>query len=380
MRAVERVESPNTGQVTYRVRFRYGLNKAGTGHRQTSETFTTKREATRFAQLLEALGPQRALDQLFEEEQQARVPTLNEAARSHIEHLTGIEPGTRLNYQRLWDRTWGPLIGTLPAHHVTGDAVSEAVNQLARTYSHKSLQNQRGLLSAVLDRCVDKGHLAKNPARGIPLPRGNEGERAEMRILSDVEFEQLCDRLPSPHYRPLVRFLYGTGCRWGEAVALTVADVRLPNVTFRRALKWSPDGQRYVGATKTEKSNRTIAVPPEMYDELRELIAGRARTDLVFTAPKGGPVLHRTFWSRVWLPAVRDLDEPRPRIHDLRHSHASHLLAVGLPIHIVQARLGHSSISVTVDIYGHLQPDAQKLAAEAASLAFRRGTTPEIEG
>ena len=119
----------------------------------------------------------------------------------------------------------------------------------------------------------------------------------------------------------------------------------------------------------------------------------------MFTAPRGGPVLHRTFWSRVWVPAVSDHQcqphrdksgpvvdcpdcweglEPRPRIHDLRHTHASTLLGAGVPIHIVQLRLGHESIKTTVDTYGHLLPDAQAMAASAASLAF--GSQPREIG
>jgi integrase len=371
---VRNVERLVTGR--YRVRFRYGPNKAGTGLRQTSETFDTRREALRFAALLEALGPQGALDAWNEEVKRAQVPTLDEVAADHIEHLTGIEAGTRLGYTRLWARTWGTRIGATQAHLVTRDLVAGAVNDLGRTYAHKSLQNQRGLLAAVLDRAIEQGHLKSNPAKGIRLPRGNEADSAEMRILTDDEFASVCDRTPD-HYRPLVRFLYGTGCRWQEAVALTVADVRLPNVHFRRALKWSPDGKRYIASTKSKKSNRVIGLPDEIHDELRSLCAGRKGTDLVFTAPRGGMVLHRTFWSRVWLPAVTEL-EPRPRPHDLRHTHASQLLAAGVPIHIVQARLGHSSIQVTVDTYGHLLPDAQRMAADAASLAFRR-RPPEIE-
>jgi integrase len=371
---VRNVERLVTGR--YRVRFRYGPNKAGTGLRQTSETFDTRREALRFAALLEALGPQGALDAWNEEVKRAQVPTLDEVAADHIEHLTGIEAGTRLGYTRLWARTWGTRIGATQAHLVTRDLVAGAVNDLGRTYAHKSLQNQRGLLAAVLDRAIEQGHLKSNPAKGIRLPRGNEADRTEMRILTDDEFAGVCERTPA-HYRPLVRFLYGTGCRWGEAVALTVADVRLPNVHFRRALKWSPDGSKYVGATKTARSNRVIALPLEIHDELRDLCAGRRGADPVFTAPRGGTVLHRTFWSRVWLPAVDGL-EPRPRIHDLRHSHASWLLANGAHIEVVSARLGHESVKTTWDVYHHLLPDAQLQAAQVASLAFRRRPS-EIE-
>lgn len=364
---MRKVETTSRGR--YKVRFRL----AG---RQTSETFDDRRDAERFAKMLDALGPQGALDQLDVEAQAAAVPTLDQIAADHIAHLTGIEEGTRKTYTRLWHRTWGPTLGHLPANRLTRDDVAKAVNHLAHSYSHKSLQNQRGLLAAVVQRAVELGYLTKNHAKGVRLPRGQEAERAEMRIITPEEFAVVIDRV-HPHYQPFVRFLAGTGCRWGEAVALTVADVQLPNVRIRRALKWSPDNDRRVGATKTTRSNRTVALPAEIHDDLRAAIAGKPKGALVFTAPRGGAILHRTFWSRVWQPAVAHL-EPRPRIHDLRHSHASTLLAAGVPIHIVQVRLGHESIQTTVDTYSHLLPDAQQMAARAASLAF--APRPQIEG
>ena len=375
MRKIETVVDASGNATGYKVRFRHGLSPKTGKPKQTSETFTTMREAARFAKWLDALGPQGALDQLYEAEQQAAVPTMSELAAEHIEHLTGITDGTRLNYTRLWSRTWGPLIGHLPVNRLGRDDIARAVNHLARTYSHKSLENQRGLLAAVVQRGVEDGHLQKNPARGVRLPRGRESERVEMVILTPDQFDDVLGRMPE-HYHPFVRFLYGTGCRWGEAVALTVGDVALPNVRIRRALNWSPDNNRHVGATKTKRSNRTVVVGDIMLDDLRDACAGKARSDLVFTAPRGGEIRHRTFWSRVWLPAVGHLD-PRPRIHDLRHSHASWLLGQGVPIHVVQARLGHESIKTTVDTYSHLLPDAQIMAANAAALAF--GARGEIE-
>lgn len=377
---MRKVETLPSGR--FKVRFR--LNG-----RQTSETFDATgaghREAERFAKWVDALGPQAAVDRLYEHAQLAEVPTLSELAAEHIDHLTGIEEGTRKNYRRLWGRTWGPRLGHIQAHALTRDHIAVAVNDLGKHYSRKSLENQRGLLSAVIQRAVDEGHLAKNHAKGIRLPRGQEAERTEMRILTPDEFADIVERTQE-HYRPLVRFLAGTGCRWGEAVALQVGDVDLkhrvngrpqPLVYFRRALKWSPDGDRLVGPTKTRKSKRRIVLPPELVDDLADLVGGRDRTDLVFTAVRGGEVHHRTFWERVWLPSVKHL-EPRPRIHDLRHTHASWLLAQGIPIHVVQARLGHESIQTTVDTYSHLLPDAQLIAANAASLAF--APQVQIEG
>lgn len=359
MRKVERTSAGH-----FKVRFRLS-------GRQTSETFAVRAEAERFARLLMDLGPQGALDELYAGDQANPTPTLDELARDHIELLTGVEDGTRKTYTRLWDRTWHPRLGHLHANQLTRDHVARAINELGRSYARKSLENQRGLLSAVVQRGVDLGYAPKNHARGIRLPRGKEAQRTEMRIVTPAEFAVLIELVPE-HYRALVRFLYGTGCRWGEAVALEVQDVQLPNVRIRRALKWSPDNQRHVGATKTVRSNRTVVVGDVMLEDLQQLTAGRPGDALVFTAPRGGAVLHRTFWSRVWLPAAQHL-VPRPRIHDLRHSHASVLLAAGVPVHVVRARLGHESIKTTVDTYSHLLPDAQLAAAAAAALAFHSG-------
>ncbi len=67
----------------------------------------------------------------------------------------------------------------------------------------------------------------------------------------------------------------------------------------------------------------------------------------------------------------------RPRVHDLRHSHASALIAAGVPLPVVQRRMGHESIQTTVDVYGHLAPDAYAGAAEAMSVAMG-GVSPQI--
>ena len=364
-RAVERLPSGR-----YKVRYRYG-------GKETSQTFDRHADAKRFRDLLAVLQPQQALDQMYAETQQAAVPTLDQIAADHIELLTGVEPGTRLTYERLWGRTWGPLIGSLPANRLTRDDVARAVNTLAEDYSAKSLKNQRGLLAAVCERAVEHRYLSVNPTKKMRLPRAREVEQVEMRILTLAEFGTLLSRT-TPHYRPFVRFLAGTGARWGEAVALTVADVSLPDVRIRRAMKWSPDNKRKVGPTKTKRGNRTVRLPSLIVPDVERLAEGRRGTDLVFTAPRGGPIQHRTFWSDIWLPAVKHL-EPRPRIHDLRHSHAAWLLADGRPIHVVSRRLGHESIKTTVDTYGGLLPDAQAAAAAAADAVFGVAPPPELD-
>lgn len=411
MRTVEPLASGR-----FKVRFRHG-------GKSTSESFDTKREGADFAKWLDALGSQGALDRLYANEQIAARPTLNQVAADHIKHMEGAGDGHRLKSQRLWDRTWGPRIGSFHAtlEEITRDRLVAALDDLARNgralgrgYSPKSLSNQRGLLYGVLERCVNQGYMTKNPGKKLKIPQvtvalhmDDEDDPAEMHFLTLSEFGVLYWAM-SPHYRPFLRFLAGTGCRWGEAVVLRVRDVQLngvPAVNIRRALKWSPDGNFTIGPPKTKKSRRTVTIGPEVVEDIRELVRGKSANDLVFTAPKGKMISHRTFWSDHWRPAIwraQQCDRHRagdcrcgtahpkrctvhekppppcgcegtltqtPRIHDLRHSHASWVLAK-FSITVVQVRLGHESIQTTVDTYGHLEPDVQVAAAKAANLNF----------
>ncbi len=91
----------------------------------------------------------------------------------------------------------------------------------------------------------------------------------------------------------------------------------------------------------------------------------------MFTTRDGRVVHHANFRQRVWLPALeRAPGVPRLRIHDLRHTHVAWLIAAGIPLPVIQRRLGHESIKTTVDTYGHLAPDLQRQAAATANAAL----------
>jgi integrase len=112
----------------------------------------------------------------------------------------------------------------------------------------------------------------------------------------------------------------------------------------------------------------------------------RGRDEVLFTGPRGGRIYYGKFRSDVWAPAVAKAQAAvdgdglevapelrltvRPGVHALRHSHASWLIAAGVDLPTVQRRLGHESITTTIDSYGHLMPDQLEKAAAAADLAF----------
>ena len=119
------------------------------------------------------------------------------------------------------------------------------------------------------------------------------------------------------------------------------------------------NGKVVFGQTKTYRVRKT-RIPDFLVKELKEHLDGvAARADaLVFTADRGGPLRNANFRNRVWYPALDTAGLPRSiRIHDLRHTCASLLIRQGVHPKAIQHHLGHSSINITMDRYGHLLPD-----------------------
>jgi integrase len=190
-------------------------------------------------------------------------------------------------------------------------------------------------------------------------------------------------------YADFTRLLFGTGLRFGEATALTVADVDLlgkrKTVTVTKAWKRTGPASWAVGEPKTPRSRRTLSLSRELCDMLAPHWSGRNGKELLFPDRLGQRLPHTEVYKRGWAPAVaranvcdvhhapqRDgrgqvprLPDPCdcagvlgkvPRLHDLRHSHVAALLSEGVRLEVISRRLGHSSITITFDRYGHLDP------------------------
>lgn len=375
MRTPTRHVNPRTGEVYYRVRYRRnGQQKALTFYGETEGDALS--EAREFAGLLDALGVDKAVQWWNEHLDQIEPDTsmtLDDWWKDYLSTLTAVTEGTRVTYERTYRRVWGPAIGARPLSALTRADIARVVNELSATKSDKTVRNAFGVLTSALKVAVRDGLLKSNPATGIALPRRTEHLATEMRFLTHEEWAALYDELPA-HYRPLFTTLIGTGMRWGEAEALTVADVVLeptPVVRISKAAKWNASkATRDVGPTKTRKSRRTVTLPPEVVAEIAPLL-DRPGHQRLFLAPRGGELRHRTVYDE-WKAAVERAGlVPQPRLHDLRHSHVAWLIAASIPLPVIQARLGHEHISTTIDRYGHLLPDLQLAAANAASVAMQ---------
>lgn len=340
--------------------------------KQTSEVFATEAEADHFCRLVESLGPGRALEEHERELEEAAEPCLDDWAPRHFAALTNVTDGTRVSYERIYARTWHKTLGHMRLSEITTEDVAIALNAVPG--SDKTVKNAWGVLAGIMRSALRARLITHNPCEGIKPPRRTEHETTEHRYLSPAEFEHLLKHVPV-YWHPLVWTLAGTGMRWGEAEALEVGDIDLDVGTVRivKAVKWDASkAVREVGPTKTKKSRRTLYLPVEVMAQLEPLL-DRPRKARLFLPPRSGPLRHKTFYTDVWAKACGGAGfDPRPRIHDLRHSHVAWLIQEGTPLPVIQARLGHEKVTTTIDTYGHLLPDLQRAAADAASLVFAR--------
>jgi integrase len=241
-----------------------------------------------------------------------------------------------------------------------------------RKYAPKTIRNFHGLLFGIIQSAVDadKPLRASNPCIHTRLPE-DDHTADEMVFLEREEYAVLRSHLAQDAI-DMIDALVGTGLRWGEITALQPRDLALlsarPTLRVQRAWKRGEHG-KYLGAPKSKKSRRTLVLTPQQVALFRRNCRGKRPEDFVFTAPEGGAWDSGGFYTARWKQAVAAAAEDgltkKPRIHDLRHTHVAWLIARKVPLPAIQARLGHESITTTVDRYGHLLEvmDAEIVAA-----------------
>ncbi len=230
------------------------------------------------------------------------------------------------------------------------------------------------LVRRVFKTAVEAELISRSPCRSIKLPRRLP---IEMRFLDANEVAALAAAVRSEHRALVITAAY-TGCRFGE-----LAGLRLPRLDLiRRRLTVvealvEVRGHVTLDEPKTAAARRRIALPEFLCDELtRHLERYPPGADgSVFGSPDGGPLRRTNFRNRDWKAAVQATVGEPMRFHDLRHTHAAMLIAQGEHPKVIQSRLGHSSIQVTLDTYGHLFDGIDDAAAERLHEAFGRTLT-----
>lgn len=365
--ATLRTRELRDGTVSYTVSFR-------AGDKQTSETFRgDPKAAAEFMRNIDRFGPETARTVLQTQKgSHGSTMTVAQMLTHHIDALSGVTDGTRRRYEAIARETGRFPISKLPIDGVSKSDVAAWIRALERDgKAGKTIQMRQQLLSAAFIRAIDDELVSRNPARGARIPRTEQRERT---FLTPEEFMQLYAVIPD-EWRPLIHTLAGTGLRFGEATALKVSDLslddRVPSLRVARGWQFIDGTIRKLGAPKTAAGRRTVTLGDPLTAHLRAHVQGKPQGAWLFTKKDGkSPVPQSTLYS-LWSKWITESGiNKRPRVHDLRHSHVAWMLASGRPLDQIKARLGHSSIKITVDVYGHLMPDAQEDMAAAAGRAL----------
>lgn len=216
------------------------------------------------------------------------------------------------------------------------------------------------VFAGVLDYAVKVRYLMENPARDVEIPKP---EYKDLVFLDIREIEALADaaeRVGRPVDGTIIRFQSYVGTRINETFALQVGDIDFEKrqIRVRRTWKNSAKAQR-LGPPKSGRP-RTVAFPKFLAQPLRELVKEQPETAYVFRAVKGGHINDHNWRRRIWRKAVQlagleDIEGLTP--HSLRHSYAAIAITAGADVKILQRQMGHTSASLTLDIYGFLFPE-----------------------
>jgi integrase len=299
-----------------------------------------------------------------------------------------LAPSTRATYETELRLYLKPAFENVPLASIRPADLRALVHDLhARGVGARTVQLVHQTASRILRQALEDGLISSNPASRVKTPKT---ERRSIRILEVSEVEALADAF-DPRYRALVHLGAYAGLRFGEASALRRTHLRL----LERRIEISEgaaevNGRLHVGPLKTKASRRVVTIPAFLADELgNHLSPARAGdgSDLVFPAPAGGYLRRTSFGHRFWAPAVaRGGLDPAPTFHDLRHTAAALAIAEGAHPKAIQARMGHSSITTTLNTYGHLFPSLdveladrlESARADALAAQVRRAGGPTV--
>ena len=269
-----------------------------------------------------------------------------------------------------------------PIHIQTfyAEALKSGSAQRTGGLSARTVLHYHRILSQGLKQAVKWQLLSRNPADAVEPPRP---EQQEMVVLDGDQIAQLIDAVSGTPLYMATLLAVTTGMRRGEILASRWSDIDLDRGTLSvtQTLEKSRKGGLQFKQPKTKRSRRNITLPSITIQALRKhrvetaeillrLGSGWNENGLVCAKFDGSPINPNTLTSG-FASLVRGTDIPRVTFHGLRHTHATQLFKEGVHPKVVQERLGHSTIAVTLDLDSHVMPGMQEDAAMKVDRALR---------
>jgi integrase len=281
------------------------------------------------------------------------------------------KPGTAERYAIVLRNHINPTFGNVGVGAIRPTAVQAWVKQLqANGLAPRTIETIYTIFASIMRGAVRDELIRKTPCADIRLPHAS---KTVIRLLTPYQVVSLFKAM-LPEYATLVLVGAGSGLRQGEAFGLAKdrLDFDAGMITVDQqvvVVKSRP----MLGTPKSPASVREVPMPAFLSTALTNHIATYDPIDVLFRTALRDNLIRRDYFNdRIWKPAIKTAGLlADTSFHDLRHTFASTALAEGVPISEVSKWLGHESITTTVDLYGHLVPEASARAREALDKAFR---------
>lgn len=286
-----------------------------------------------------------------------------------------VRPGTWKSYKWLIETHLKPHLGRIKVVDLKPRHLNDLYNQkLLNVISANSIKKLHGLIKDALDEGIGFGDISKNVANAVTPPRV---KKVKFEVWNENQLKIFLDAAKNNRFYVVFELAASTGMRIGEILGLRWVDVDLDNskLSIRQAYTKAHEGYEF-NEPKTASGERSIALFPDtvnllrLHKEKQDREKEKNKTfyndhGLVIQTHIGTPVSPRNL-SREYYKILDKLkDIPHIRFHDLRHTHATLLLKRGVHAKIVQERLGHSSINITLDTYSHVLPGLQEAALKS---------------
>lgn len=376
------------GSIVYRANVYLGIDKVTGKDVKTSITGRTKKEVKQKTKEAEITFLQNGSTRF----QASNITTYKELASLWWEsYKHTVKPNTQLNVRRLLDNHILPLFGSYKLDKLTTPLIQNVVNKLA----DKTNKGEEGAflyydsLHALNKRILQYGVVMQaipfNPAREVILPRNTQkAKREKVKHFENQELKKFLDYLDSLNLdkfryyyeNTLYKFLLATGCRINEALALSWSDIDLDNavVHITKTLNYKQE----TNSPKSKTSLRDIDIDQATVSMLKQFRHRQTKeawkigksesvvfSDFIHEYPN-----NRTLQTRLRTHFKR-ANVTNIGFHGFRHTHASLLLNSGIPYKELQHRLGHSTLSMTMDIYSHLSKENAKKAVSFYETALK---------
>ena len=376
------------GSIVYRANVYLGIDKVTGKDVKTSITGRTKKEVKQKTKEAEIAFLQNGSTRF----QASNITTYKELASLWWEsYKHTVKPNTQLNVRRLLDNHILPLFGSYKLDKLTTPLIQNVVNKLA----DKTNKGEDGAflyydsLHALNKRILQYGVVMQaipfNPAREVILPRNTQkAKREKIKHFDNQELKKFLDYLDSLilnkfryyYENTLYKFLLATGCRINEALALSWSDIDLDNavVHITKTLNYKQE----TNSPKSKSSLRDIDIDQATVSMLKQYRLRQTKeawkigksesivfSDFIHEYPNNRTLQTRlrTHFKRAKVTNIG--------FHGFRHTHASLLLNSGIPYKELQHRLGHSTLSMTMDIYSHLSKENAKKAVSFYETALK---------